>query len=368
MREFRGIARALVGWFAREARDLPWRRTIDPYAIWISEVMLQQTQVKTVIPYWERWLREFPDVARLAAARPEKVLKLWEGLGYYTRARNLHRAAKEIVRERRGEFPTACEEILALPGIGRYTAGAIASIGFNQPAPILDGNVIRVLARVFAVRGNPRERPTHARLWELAERLVVAAREIPLPPLPTHLRLVSGPCSVLNQALMELGATVCRPRQPDCPACPLARRCVAHREGAIDDLPVRGTRPQSMTKHSVAFIVERRGRFLVRQRPTGVVNAHLWEFPNVELHPASQTPTTAAQKLGFRLLSSDPIGVVNHTITHHRIRLSAYRALRINVHGKAPADGRWCLWREMETLAFAGAHRRILRDLLTSDD
>src|SRR2546427_5100318 len=162
----------LLQWFAKNARDLPWRRTRDPYAIWISEIMLQQTQVKTVIPYWRRWMRELPTVQSLAGARREKVLKLWEGLGYYTRANNLQRAARMIVDRHGGRFPEKYDDLVALPGIGRYTAGAVLSIAFNQPAPVLDGNVIRVLTRLFGIAENPREKKTGATLWGLAETLV----------------------------------------------------------------------------------------------------------------------------------------------------------------------------------------------------
>src|SRR2546425_303209 len=187
------LAQLLLNWFKQNARDLPWRRTRDPYAIWISEIMLQQTQVKTVIPYWQRWMRRLPDVRALARARPDAVLKLWEGLGYYLRARNLHQAARTIVDQHGGRFPEQFDEVLALPGIGRYTAGAICSIAFNQPTPVLDGNVIRVLTRWFGITTNPREKSTNKKLWELAEQLVVNAAKLP----------GKQNCSQLNQALME---------------------------------------------------------------------------------------------------------------------------------------------------------------------
>src|SRR6185295_14716870 len=165
----------ILTWFSANARDLPWRRTRDPYAIWVSEIMLQQTQVKTVIPYWERWMRELPTIQSAAKASPAKLHKLWEGLGYYTRVRNLQKAAQQIIAEHEGTFPQTFDDILALPGIGRYTAGAIASIAFNQPHPILDGNVIRVLTRIFGIRENPREKKTNAKLWRIAHELVKAA-------------------------------------------------------------------------------------------------------------------------------------------------------------------------------------------------
>ena len=169
---------ALLHWFAQNARDLPWRRTRDPYAIWVSEIMLQQTQVKTVIPYWNCWMRELPTIAAVASTSPDKIHKLWEGLGYYTRARNLQKAAKQIMEKHGGTFPQNFDDVLALPGIGRYTAGAICSIAFNQPTPILDGNVIRVLTRIFGIGENPREKKTNAQLWQLAKKLVEHADKV----------------------------------------------------------------------------------------------------------------------------------------------------------------------------------------------
>src|ERR1700761_3320382 len=204
MKRHRAIVASLLHWFDKNARDLPWRRTRDPYAIWVSEIMLQQTQVKTVIPYWERWMRELPTIELLAKANPQKIHKLWEGLGYYTRVRNMQRAAQIIVNEQAGNFPDDFESILNLPGIGRYTAGAICSIAFNQPTPILDGNVMRVLTRVFGISENPRDKKANAQLWELAEQLVALAAP----------KRSEGGCSHLNQSLMELGALICTPREP----------------------------------------------------------------------------------------------------------------------------------------------------------
>src|SRR3984957_863237 len=227
VKKIRQLVPLLLDWFAANARDLPWRRTRDPYAIWVSEIMLQQTQVKTVIPFWNGWLRELPTIESAAKAPSAKIHKLWEGLGYYTRVRNLQKAAQQIVNRRRDEFhespskkkvrdsqrsslrfPENFDDVLALPGIGRYTAGAICSIAFNQPTPILDGNVIRVLTRTFGISENPKEKQTNARLWQLAEELVQNSK------LKTQ---NSKLCySHLNQSLMELGALVCTPRNPHC--------------------------------------------------------------------------------------------------------------------------------------------------------
>ncbi len=261
----------MLDWFHANARDLPWRRTRNPYAIWVSEIMLQQTQVKTVLPFWERWMRELPTIEAAAHASPDKIHKLWEGLGYYTRARNLQKAARFILEKHGGRFPEEFDDILALPGIGRYTAGAISSIAFNQPAPILDGNVMRVLTRIFGITENPRKRKTNQLLWQLATELVENSK---------------GHCSYLNQSLMELGALVCTPRTPRCANCPIKRLCVAFKENRVDELPNLGRRAAATARRFVAFVVESCGKFLVRQRPANVVNAHLWEFPNVEVNGA----------------------------------------------------------------------------------
>ena len=363
----RSLVNALLEWFAREARDLPWRHTLDPYATWVSEIMLQQTQVKTVIPYWQRWLRELPTVRALAAAPPEAVLKLWEGLGYYTRACNLQKAAQQIVREHDGRFPSDFDAILGLPGVGRYTAGAISSIAFNQPRPILDGNVIRVLTRLHGIEENPREKATNAALWSLAEALVQMAERVASklsassPPFS-----ISGSCSALNQSLMELGALICTPRQPRCEACPLRRDCVALRNNRVAQLPNLGPRTVATDRRFAAFIVERDGACLVHQRPAGVVNARLWEFPNVELEAShEELPIIAAKVLGARKADIEPFVVIRHSITRYRISLEAYRATAVSVlRAKQQIEARWLPLAELDALPFTSAHRKILRALL----
>jgi A/G-specific adenine glycosylase len=354
----------LLKWFDANARDLPWRRTCDPYAIWISEIMLQQTQVKTVIPYWERWLRDLPTVRALAEAPEDRVLKLWEGLGYYTRARNLQRAAQVILAEHGGVFPTEHAALLALPGIGRYTAGAIASIAFNQPAPILDGNVIRVLTRVFALTGDPKEKQLNARLWQLAEELVSAADNSKLETRNSKLVHYSGPCSMLNQSLMELGATVCTPRAPTCPVCPLTGLCVAGRTGRVEQFPQLPARAAATERRFVVAVLERGGKVLVRQRPAKVVNAGLWEFPNEELSDLSADARVAtAGWLGLPDSALMPLKPVKHTITRYRITLDIFRATA----GKKPlpveSGATWSNLADLEHLAFASAHRRIVGQL-----
>jgi len=444
-RKISAIFSNLLDWFSQNARDLPWRRTRDPYAIWVSEIMLQQTQVKTVLPFWERWMRELPTIEAVAKASPDKIHKLWEGLGYYTRVRNLQKAAKQIVsecrekaaedcrtpkRKREGEddlrvrptgkkghcqFPQTFEEVLALPGIGRYTAGAICSIAFNQPTPILDGNVMRVLTRIFGIEKDPREKETNQLLWQLAEELVVLAAKLkpfhgdpyshepePSPhpdPLPSHRNgsgegkaiahkryigrqtadtgsgvqsanfpensrpnyFTNGNCSHLNQSLMELGALVCTPRNPQCGVCPVKKLCAAFKENRTDELPNLGKREAATTRRFVAFVIEHRRKFLVRQRPENVVNAHLWEFPNVELNGHTATPSEIFKsQFGFLPTELLPLPVVKHSITRYRITLEAFRA----TVKKAPkAPGTWLAESQLDSLAFASAHRKILSRL-----
>ena len=355
----------LLDWFAREARNLPWRHSLDPYAVWVSEIMLQQTQVKTVIPYWERWMRELPNIASLAKAPPERIHKLWEGLGYYTRVRNLQKAAQQLVRENGSAFPKAFDDVLALSGIGRYTAGAITSIAFNQPSPILDGNVIRVLTRLFGIEENPKDKATNAKLWNLAQELVLAAQRVPLTPRPSHLPpfSTSGPCSALNQSLMELGALVCTPKQPRCDDCPLKKPCVARATNRVDALPNLGKRAPATDRRFVAFLTHRGNQWLVRQRPAGVVNAHLWEFPNVEVDAeTSDLAAHAAKLLGARPAQLNPLVMIKHSITRYRISLEAYLVTAAK-SARTAATSRWLPIEELDALAFTSAHRKILTAL-----
>ena len=361
------LVAALLDWFAAHARDLPWRRTRDPYAIWVSEIMLQQTQVKTVIPFWNRWLRELPTIAAAAKADSAKLHKLWEGLGYYTRVRNLQKAAQFIVEKHSGKFPEKFEDILALPGIGRYTAGAICSIAFNQPTPILDGNVIRVLTRLFGIAENPKEKETNARLWRLAEDLVGRAKDAKVAKgksssPPSRSSRDTDSCSHLNQSLMELGALVCTPRNAQCLICPVQKLCVAFAENRVEELPNLGKRETTTARHFLAFAVERGGKFIVQQRPAGVVNAHLWEFPNVEITGTKPAAEVAFQKLlGVKPKAVRPLRTVKHSITRYRITLEAFLVslekmpIKTAVIWKSPA--------QLRALAFTSAHKKLLAKL-----
>ena len=341
--------------------------------------MLQQTRVKTVLPYWERWMRALPNLEALARAKPERLHKLWEGLGYYTRVRNLQRAAQIVGEIHGGQIPEVFDDLLALPGIGRYTAGAICSIAFNQPMPILDGNVIRVLARLYGIAGDSREPKTNACLWQIAEELVRQAAKAEAwsessPHSTGAGRRKSsgagpGACSCFNQSLMELGALICTPREPQCGVCPIAKHCVAYREDRILELPHVGRRIRPTPRRFVAFVAENRGRLLVRQRPAGVVNAHLWEFPNLELSPADSDLKRAARGvLKVRPRRLEGLCTVKHSITRYRITLEAYRV--VSDHGAriSAGKGRWVDRKRLGLLAFASAHRRILRRLESLDD
>jgi len=385
----------LLKWFAANARDLPWRRTRDPYAIWVSEIMLQQTQVKTVIPFWNRWLRELPTIEAAAKAPSEKIHKLWEGLGYYTRVRNLQKAAQQIVaqqtsRRRRGDesqtenkletpsasaklrrdrhvvsykFPKSFDDVLALPGIGRYTAGAICSIAFNQPTPILDGNVIRVLTRIFGIAENPKEKETNKLLWQLAEKLVCRAKNAKAAKEKNSSRSSrpsrdTNSCSHLNQSLMELGALICTPRNPQCLICPVKKLCVAFKENLTEELPNLGKREAATMRHFVAFVIERDGKFLVQQRPIGIVNAHLWEFPNFETNgKKNDAKKILGSAFDFKSSKFQPLCTIKHSITRYRMTLEAFH-VRLKNSPKKLA-GVWLSSEEFDSLAFSSAHKKL---------
>lgn len=359
--------RQLLAWFGRHARDLPWRRTRDPYAIWVAEVMLQQTRVATVVPYWQRWMRALPTVRALARARPEQVLKLWEGLGYYSRARNLHRAAREIVRRHGGRIPHDGNGLRALPGVGRYTAGAIASIAFNQPAPVVDGNVIRVLTRAWGMRAPVSAAATRARLWALAETLVQAAARTRSARAADAARArglwLAGNCAALNQGLMELGAVVCTPRNPRCEQCPWAGWCVARRKHQVGLIPVLRRRRRLVDRQALVLVATGRGHVWLRQRPAGSVNAGLWEFPVWEPRDGDVAALPSARPPGLRADQLTRLATLRHTITHHRITLHVMRV----EGGRLPRSvRRGCQrvpWSALERLAFSAAHRKIALQL-----
>ncbi len=340
----------LIAWFEQHKAGLPWRRTHDPYAIWLSEIMLQQTQVATVIPYYERFLARFPTVGTLAAAPLDDVLKLWEGLGYYSRARNLHRAAQVIVNEFGGNFPATVNDLLRLPGIGRYTAGAIASLAFGRDVPVLDGNVIRILTRVFDITGDVTQATTKNALWDLAERIVPAGR--------------AGPW---NEGLMELGRRICTPSSPDCAACPIAQHCTAYHLNVQDQRPVR--QPRAKTPHyDVTAAVTRRadGRILIAQRPIEGMLGGLWEFPGGKREPGESLPDCLRreirEELGIDVAVGQQIGTVRHAYSHFRITLYAFECRHLGGEPQpiACADWAWVTLGELDTFAFPVTDQKII--------
>nr|QKW93577.1 adenine DNA glycosylase [Archangium sp.] len=349
------IRAGLLAWYDRQKRDLPWRRTRDPYAIWLSEVMLQQTQVATVIPYWERFLQRFPTVEALAAAPLPDVLAGWRGLGYYSRARNLHRAAQEIIARFGGRLPSTADELLTLPGFGRYTAGAVASIAFGEPAPLVDGNVARVLSRLFEVEGVPGDRAREARLWELATALVPGVRP-----------------GDFNQALMEHGATVCRPENPLCLLCPVREQCLAHLHGRVDELPPAKVRaaPKRMTLAVAVWAHE--GRLLLARRAEKGLFGGLWELPTVEIEDDTSDPSSAeklAEALGAEIRVQGHLGTVRRQLTHRALSLRLLRVTGRQHPTRAPAfqELRWCTPDEASSLGMSTAMHKALEAAVTAD-
>lgn len=328
---------ALLAWYDKSARDLPWRATLpvtgrpDPYHVLLSEFMLQQTQVATVIPYFAQFLRVFPTIRDLANAEEQQVLRLWQGLGYYSRARNLLKAAKQVVENFGGAVPVDVESLLTLPGVGRYTAGAIASIAHETRAPILDGNVMRVVCRIDAIRTDPRDKPTTALLWARAEELVPKQRP-----------------GDFNSALMELGATVCIPRNPQCLICPVARSCSARELGIQDQIPP--AKKAKETPHERRYVYclfrERDGKreYAFEQRPANGRWAGMWQFV-----------TRPVRERAFESRSTRELGSIDHALTHRRYTFEVRLA---KANASAPS-ATWSTLEASEALPLPKPHVRI---------
>ena len=342
------IRHALLGWYDRNRRDLPWRRTRDPYRIWIAEVMLQQTTVRAATPYYEAFLKRFPTLQSLAEEPEEEVVGAWSGLGYYHRARNLHRGAQHVAERHAGRFPRTIEAALAVPGVGLYTASAILSIAHGQALPVVDGNVRRVLARLLALRGPEyrRDGPYYNRAEELLDR------ERP---------------GDWNQALMELGATVCTPRKPACEVCPLRSTCRARALGIVGELPEGRARRAPVDVRVAAALVESDGRVLLVRRPEGRLLGRMWEVPQTSLESRG-LPDLARELLerhGLRVVPG-PLAVrARHAITYRRITLEGYRA---RLRPPAPSDPERFLWarpEEVGSLPVSSSTRKLLKGLGT---
>jgi len=350
-----GLRRRLSSWFKANARRLPWRDDPQPYHVWVSEIMLQQTQVATVLPYYKRWMRSFPTVADLAAADEADLMRHWEGLGYYRRVRSMHAAAKQIVEEHGGRFPQDFEAVLALPGVGRYTAGAVLSISGDGRYPVLEGNTQRVYSRWMALRETPSDKDANRLLWEFATAM-----------LP---RSGSGQ---FNQAAMELGALVCFPKTPDCPSCPVQRFCAAHRLGLQREIPGKIKRIAYQPRTEFALVIQRSApprsdrqgatEFLVRPLPEGGRWAGLWDFPR-PTDVETDSVTIAADWLGKQLNATVSPGIrlktFRHAVTKYRISLHVHAAALPDSFATPPPPWRWVSVTDLGGLPMSVTGRKI---------
>jgi A/G-specific adenine glycosylase len=347
------FAPKIVAWQESHGRhDLPWQNTRDPYRIWLSEIMLQQTQVSTVIPYYHRFLERFPDLAALAAATQEEVMPYWAGLGYYARARNLHRCAQEIVREWGGSFPPDAERIATLPGIGRSTAAAIAAFAYGERSPIMDGNVKRVFTRHFGIAGDPSKRDVETRLWALADAQV-------------HPDATQSPVNMASytQGLMDLGATLCTRGKPACERCPLQETCIARIEGRQAELPTPKVRKTSPERRTGMLVLQREGRILLVQRPSPGIWGGLWSLPEFD---ADLSAGAACEALGVKPESVCELASFAHTFTHFKLHV---RPWYVTVAAAPVADGTKQLWvneEEARTMALPAPIRKLVDGLFAA--
>jgi A/G-specific adenine glycosylase len=338
------IQTLLIRWFDKNKRDLPWRKTRNPYAVWVSEIMLQQTQVDTVIPYYQRFLKAFPTVKILARSNLAKVLKVWEGLGYYSRARNLHQASRIIVKDFGNKIPGNLKDLLGLPGIGRYTAGAILSIAFDKKAAVLDGNVKRVLSRLFAVSGDPAKGKTEGLLWSLSESLVPEDR-----------------ASSFNQALMDLGATVCTPKAPQCPRCPLQTFCKGRLWGDPEQYPSPKAKRVIPHIDGVSAVIMKDGKALLIRRALKGLLGGLWEFPSWETEEKQSSSlrirlrNCIKKEMGMNVKIRKSLGVFRQTFSHFKLTLHVYYC----EGGNETVKGKWIPIQKLRLLPMSRIHRKI---------
>jgi len=353
----RPLGRQLLAWYRRNQRSLPWRKTSDPYRIWISEIMLQQTQVDTVIPYYHRFLKAFPTVSSLARAPLQNVLKVWENLGYYSRARNIHAAARMIVEKFSGRIPDNLEVIQTLPGIGQYTAGAILSIAYGQAIPAVDGNVRRILCRLFAIRKPVDDTREQKQLQKIAALLIP----------------VKHPGD-FNQALMDLGATICKAKNPDCSRCPVACHCQARFHDLQNVLPIIRKAPAIPHRQAASAVIRNsKGMLLVVQRPASGLLASLWKLPGGFIKSGEDTENSlrrsVKEELGISIRPGKYLASVNHTYTHFRITLQAYecRLLKGTPKPIGCQNWRWASLNDLKKLPLSKIDRMILMTLAENE-
>ncbi|NGQ97392.1 A/G-specific adenine glycosylase [Brevibacillus sp. SYP-B805] len=345
-----GFARDLLAWYDEQKRDLPWRINRDPYRVWVSEIMLQQTRVETVKPYFENFMRKFPTVEALADAPEEEVLKAWEGLGYYSRARNLQAAAREVKETYGGVVPDTPEEISKLKGIGPYTAGAILSIAYEKPEPAVDGNVMRVFSRLLLMHDDIAKPATRIKMEQLIRQVIPQGR-----------------AGDFNQALMELGALVCLPRNPQCLTCPVFDYCLARREGVQEELPVKGkAKPPRPVSYLVA-VIKREDAYLITKRPEQGLLAGMWEFPMVETEQVEWAedilPDALQQRYGLDVSVEQPLLQIRHTFSHLQWHLHVHLCAYRGGSGQLPATARFVSGNQLADYAFSVAHGKIIQYL-----
>ncbi|MGH2582627.1 MAG: A/G-specific adenine glycosylase [Anaerolineales bacterium] len=347
------IANELLRWYGKHRRSLPWRHRPSPYSVWVAEVMAQQTRLDTMLTYYRQWMRKFPTIAGLSTAREQDVLAMWEGLGYYSRARNLHKAAKIIVSNLDGQLPSEVEQLRELPGIGRYTAGMIASLAFNRDEPAVDGNAIRVLARVFNVEAPPISAAGREQIWQLAARH--------LPPRRA---------AQYNQALMDLGSDVCTPRTPNCVECPLKSHCQAYELGIQEKRPVKAKAPRIAQRNFAAAVIRKERNVLLRQRPPDGLLGGMWEFPNIQIsnQRAKSKLTRALQDaLGATFSFNRKGHEYQHTYSHFHAHLAVYSSDLNGASklGRVKFPYRWVSISKLHELPMGKLDRRIANDLNT---
>jgi len=350
--EVQSFRKALIAWYLSHKRDLPWRDTTDPYRIWVSEVMLQQTQVATVVPYFHRFIDRFQDLASLADADSQEVLKVWEGLGYYARARNLHRAAQIVLKEYGGVMPDRWPEFRRLPGVGDYIAAAVLSIAFGQPYPVVDGNVKRVLARLLVVQDPVNRASSTKRFKAIADTL-----------------LEQDEPGTFNQAMMELGAVVCKPQQPVCEGCPVQKMCRAYQSAQVQNYPVKLKKQPTPEYHIAVGVVFKNGHVLItRRKPSGLLGG-LWEFPGGKIQkgerPAAACTREIKEEVNLAVKVDSHLSRVKHAYTHFKIVMDvfccSYVSGRVALNG--PADHRWIKLEQLDDFPFPKANHKFFEDL-----